>query len=95
MPVKSIGIKDSIALAKRYITTPELISPTLHPLGQFPIGAIVFIGTPPPPPMRKIFVPKNIGLGYVKIHGFHGNPLCTSQVGGVPKNQSYLTCYLS
>ena len=74
MPVKSIGIKDSIALAKRYITTPELISPTLHPLGQFPIGAIVFIGTPPPP-MRKIFVPQKYWFGLCENSWFPWQPI--------------------
>ena len=49
----------------------------------------------PPDPKKNVCPPKNIGLGYVKMHGFHGNPLCTSQVGGVPKIHSYLTCYLS
>ena len=37
------------------------------PPGQFFMGAKVFIW------MQKIVSPKNIGLGYVKMHGFHGN----------------------
>ena len=61
--------------------------PPPPPPRQFFMGAIVF--------QKKVCPPKNIGLGYVKIHGFHGNPLCTLQVGGVPRIQSYLTCYLS
>ena len=44
----------------------------LAPPGQFFIGAKLFIETPC---MRKEVVLKNFGIGYVKMHGFHGNPL--------------------
>ena len=38
--------------------------------GQFFMGAKLFIGTPC---MRNEVVLKKIGMGYVKMHGFHGN----------------------
>ena len=41
------------------------------PPGQFFMGAKLFIGTPW---MGNECVPKKIGLGYVKLHGFYGNP---------------------
>ena len=73
--------------------TPGANLTYLAPPGQSFISAIVFIGTPPP--CKKNLSPKEYWFGLCKMHGFHGNPLCTSQVWGVPKNQSYLTCYLS
>ena len=35
----------------------------------------MFIGTP----LLQNEVLKNIGMGYVKMHGFHGNPLYDSR----------------
>ena len=43
----------------------------LAPPGQFFMGAKLFIGKPW---MRKEGVLKKFGLGYVKLHGFYGNP---------------------
>ena len=58
----------------------ELISPTLQP--PPPPPRTIFHGCHSvhwdPPDAKKICPQKNIGLGYVKMHGFHGNPLCTS-----------------
>ena len=38
----------------------------------------MFIGTP-----LLQHSPKNIGMGYVKMYGFHGNPLYDSREWGV------------
>ena len=83
------AIYDFMNIQKQSFNTPGANFTYLEtpPPQQFFMGAIVF--------QKKVCPPKNIGLGYVKIHGFHGNPLCTLQVGGVPRIQSYLTCYLS
>ena len=43
--------------------------------GQFFMGAKMFIGTP----LLQNEVLKNTGMGYVKMHGFHGNPLYDSR----------------
>ena len=44
--------------------------------------------------MRNKVVLKIFGIGYVKMHGFHGNPLYDSQKWGVGlQNQSYLEGY--
>ena len=43
----------------------------LAPPAQFFMGAKLFIGTHW---MRNEGVLKHIGIGYVKMHGFHGNP---------------------
>ena len=45
--------------------------PCTHP-GQFFMGAKLFIGTPS---MRNKDVLKKIGMGYMKMRCFHGNPL--------------------
>ena len=30
--------------------------------------------------------PQNTGMGYMKMHGFHGNPLYDFEIGGEPSN---------
>ena len=42
------------------------------------------------------FISKYFDMGYVKMHGFHGNPLCDFREWGVGLQiQSYLGLYLS
>ena len=46
--------------------------------------------------MRNKVVLKIFGIGFVKMHGFHSNPVYDSKKMGVClQNQSYLGCYLS
>ena len=51
--------------------------------------------------MKRSSPQKKFGMGYVKMHGFHGNPLYVSGGGGGgggggrPTNQLYLGFYLT
>ena len=47
--------------------------------GQFFMGVKLFIGTP----LIRNKVILKIGMGYVKMHGFHGNPLYDSREWGL------------
>ena len=39
--------------------------------------------------------PQKNGMGYVKMHGFYGNPNRIREWGYAFKSNSYLSCYLS
>ena len=59
-------------LVPRHPIKVDLAPPPPPPPGQFFMGAKLLIGTPW---MGNVDVlKKKIGLGYVKLHGFYGNP---------------------
>ena len=60
------------------------------------IGAKLFQAPPPPPRMRKKCSLTLTHLGYVKMHGYHNNPVVQFlQLVVYLQIQSYLSRYLS
>ena len=67
---RQIFLQDNL---RTYTTnTPASNLEYLAPPGQFFTGAKLFIGTPWMG--NEGVLKKQIGLGYVKLHGFYGNP---------------------
>ena len=57
------------------------------------MSAKLFIG---PPECETKVSYKKTGMGYVKMHGFHGKPLCDSREWGIGLQiELYLGFYLS